>query len=46
MNALNESGAGEELVHDDIIVGIKKKSALATLNREKISKYEMDEIFA
>jgi len=34
----------EELFED--IRGIKKKSAAAILNKDNISKYEMDELFA
>jgi hypothetical protein len=34
----------EEEVHEEI-VSSKTKSVLATLNKEKISKYELDEIF-
>jgi hypothetical protein len=45
MKTLDESYEDNELIHEDTI-GIKKKSLLATLNREKISKYEMDELFA
>jgi hypothetical protein len=34
----------EELLEE--INGIKRKSAIAILNKENLSKYEMDELFA
>lgn len=37
-------GNDEDLFED--IRGIKKKSVIAVLNKERISKYELDDIFA
>jgi hypothetical protein len=40
-----EDGMEEEYEYDEVVGGRDKKPVLSALNKKKLSKYEMDELF-
>jgi hypothetical protein len=40
-----DSDDGEEYIYDEVTGGRMKKPVMSVLNKTKLSKYEMDELF-